>query len=393
MTTLLIIIYVTFISLGLPDAVLGSSWPRMYMDLNSSIASAGLVAMIICGGTIISSLFSARLINRWGTAHVTIVSVLLTAIALGGIAFVPNFIWLCLLAVPLGLGAGAVDSALNNFVALHYNAKHMNWLHCFWGIGATSGPLLMALFLMKDNGWRTGYLVIGVLQIILVLVLFITLPMWKRAKITTGPSEVKAEVKISVLLKIKGAKSALVGFFCFCAIEMTAGLWGSTYLVLYKDISVVTAAKWVSFFYIGVTVGRFIAGLISVRVSNINMIRGGQFLIIVGATLMIIPLTDQFQLMGFIILGLGCAPIYPSMLHETPHRFGKEISQGIMGIQMATAYIGSTFVPPLVGYATNRVGFGIFPIVILGFVVLIMLSTENINRILRRRKDTALAGS
>ncbi|WP_218730150.1 MFS transporter [Brochothrix thermosphacta] len=393
MTTLLIIIYVTFISLGLPDAVLGSSWPRMYMDLNSSIASAGLVAMIICGGTIISSLFSSRLINRWGTAHVTIVSVLLTAIALGGIAFVPNFIWLCLLAVPLGLGAGGVDSALNNFVALHYNAKHMNWLHCFWGIGATSGPLLMALFLMKDNGWRTGYLVIGVLQIILVLVLFITLPMWKRAKITTGRSEVKAEVKISVLLKIKGAKSALVGFFCFCAIEMTAGLWGSTYLVLYKDISVVTAAKWVSFFYIGVTVGRFIAGLISVRVSNINMIRGGQFLIIVGATLMIIPLTDQFQLMGFIILGLGCAPIYPSMLHETPHRFGKEISQGIMGIQMATAYIGSTFVPPLVGYATNRVGFGIFPIVILGFVVLMMLSTENINRILRRRKDTALAGS
>lgn len=393
MTTLLIIIYVTFISLGLPDAVLGSSWPRMYMDLNSSIASAGLVAMIICGGTIISSLFSARLINRWGTANVTIVSVSLTAIALGGIAFVPNFIWLCLLAVPLGLGAGAVDSALNNFVALHYNAKHMNWLHCFWGIGATSGPLLMALFLMKDNGWRTGYLVIGVLQIILVLVLFITLPMWRRAKIRTGPSEVKAEVKISVLLKIKGAKSALVGFFCFCAIEMTAGLWGSTYLVLYKDISVVTAAKWVSFFYIGVTVGRFIAGLISVRVSNINMIRGGQFLIIVGATLMIIPLTNQFQLMGFIILGLGCAPIYPSMLHETPHRFGKEISQGIMGIQMATAYIGSTFVPPLVGYATNRVGFGIFPIVILGFVVLMMLSTENINRILRRRKDTELAAS
>ena len=248
MTTLLIIIYITFISLGLPDAVLGSSWPKMHLDLQASIPAAGVVAMIISGGTIISSLNSSRLIYKFGTAKLTVVSVLMTAIALLGVSFTPNFLVLCLLAIPLGLGAGAVDSALNNFVAVHYHAKHMNWLHCFWGIGATAGPMLMAFFLAEQNGWRTGYLLIGIIQIVLVICLFITLPLWKKADQEEKIGEKKEPTKLTTLIKIPGAKSALVGFFCYTSIEMTAGLWGSSYLVIHKGVSATTAAFGVSFF-------------------------------------------------------------------------------------------------------------------------------------------------
>ena len=386
MTALLIIIYITFISLGLPDAVLGSSWPTMHMDLHASIPLAGVMAMIISGGTIISSLFSSKFIHKFGTAKVTAVSVFMTAIGLLGISFTPNFLIMCILGIPLGLGAGAVDSALNNFVALHYNAKHMNWLHCFWGIGATAGPMFMSLFLAQQNGWRTGYLLISIIQFVLVLCLLITLPMWKRANNGEEINEKKDTTGITTLIKIPGAKSALLGFFCYCAIEMTAGLWGSSYLVLHKGISATTAAIWVSFFYIGITFGRFLSGFLTVKINNLNMIRIGQSLVILGALLMIIPFSNTTQVIGFVVLGLGCAPIFPSMLHETPNRFGKRISQGIMGIQMATAYVGSTFMPPIVGYVSNKIGFGIFPFIIAIIGVIMFLSTENINRLLSKRE-------
>lgn len=382
MTTLLIIIYITFISLGLPDAVLGSSWPTMHVDLHTSIPAAGMVAMIVSGATIISSLYSSKLIHIFGTAKLTVVSVCMTALGLLGISFTPSYFVLCLLAIPLGLGAGAVDAALNNFVALHYHAKHMNWLHCFWGIGATGGPMLMSLFLAKENGWRTGYLVISIIQFTLVLALFVTLPMWKRADHSEGIEERKQPAKLKTLVKIKGAKSALLGFFSYSAVELTAGLWGSSYFVLHKGVSATTAAIWVSFFYIGITVGRFLAGLMTARFNNIHMIRIGQSLVLLGALFMILPFSNITQVIGFIILGLGCAPIYPAMLHETPHRFGKGLSQGIMGIQMAVAYVGATFMPPLIGYISNQIGFGIFPFIIVMIGVIMFLATENINRLL-----------
>lgn len=386
MTTLLIIIYITFISLGLPDAVLGSSWPKMHLDLQASIPAAGAVAMIISGGTIISSLYSYKLIHKFGTARLTVISVLMTAIALLGISFTPNYLVLCLLAIPLGLGAGAVDSALNNFVALHYHAKHMNWLHCFWGIGATAGPMLMALFLAEQNGWRAGYLLIGIIQIALVICLFITLPLWKRADQEEEIEEKKEPTKLTTLIKIRGAKSALIGFFCYTSIEMTAGLWGSSYLVIHKGISANTAALWVSFFYIGITFGRFLSGFMTVKFNNVNIIRIGQALIILGALFMIMPFSNTTQVIGLVILGLGCAPIYPSMLHETPNRFGKRISQGIMGIQMAIAYVGSTFMPPIIGYVSNKISFGVFPFILLIIGLFMILSTESINRLLAKRK-------
>lgn len=386
LTILLIIIYIAFISLGLPDAILGSAWPMIHQDLNVSISSAGIATMIISGGTIISSLFSEKLIRRFGTGKVTTLSVMLTAAGLIGIYFSPSFLWICLLGVPLGLGAGAVDSALNNFVALHYEAKHMNWLHCFWGIGATAGPFIMSLFLLKENGWRMGYMTIGIIQAILVICLFISLPLWKKFESEPNPAvESQSAIKITTLLKQPGARPALLAFFCYCAVELTTGLWGSSFLVVSKGLSTETAAKWVSLYYLGITVGRFLAGFIAMRLENQKMIRLGQILCISGAIFLLIPISTTFQLVGLILIGLGCAPIYPAMLHETPNRFGKELSQSIMGIQMATAYIGSTFMPPLFGLLAKLTGFTMLPFFLLILIVIMLIASERVSRICQNK--------
>ncbi|MGL5348535.1 MAG: MFS transporter [Peptostreptococcaceae bacterium] len=385
---LLIIIYAAFISLGLPDAILGSAWPMIYQDLNVPISYAGIATMIVSGGTIVSSFFSGKLIRRFGTGKVTAFSVLLTAAGLLGIYFSPGFVWICLLGVPLGLGAGAVDSALNNFVAINYEAKHMNWLHCFWGIGATSGPFIMSLYLLKDNGWRMGYATIGIIQALLVLCLFISLPLWKKFEVESSEEEsVHNDVKPSTLLKLSGAKPALISFFCYCAVELTAGLWASSFLVVNSGLSAELAAKWVSLYYLGITVGRFLAGFIAIKLNNKQMIRMGQIIAIVGAILLIIPFGNNVQLVGLILIGLGCAPIYPAMLHETPNRFGKELSQGIMGIQMATAYVGSTFVPPIFGMISKFSGFGILPYFLLIFLVLMLITSERVSKVCIENKN------
>lgn len=382
LTLLLIIIYIAFISLGLPDAILGSAWPRIYQDLNVSISSAGIATMIVSAGTIISSFFSAKLIKRFGTGKVTTFSVALTAAALLGIYSSPSFLWICLLGIPMGLGAGAVDSALNNFVALHYEAKHMNWLHCFWGIGATAGPLIMSIYLLKDNGWRSGYATIGIIQVALVICLIFSLPLWEKFEFNTNKDEdSKKDTKLGTLLKIPGAKPALLSFFCYCAAELTTGLWASSYLVVSKGISTEKAAKWVSFFYLGITIGRFLSGFLAMYFNNKKMIRIGQVICICGVVLLVIPFSSYFQLAGLILIGLGCAPIYPAMLHETPNRFGKEISQGIMGIQMATAYVGSTFMPPLFGILAKATTFNLLPYFLLTLVVLMLLTSEIVSKV------------
>lgn len=382
LTILLVIIYIAFISLGLPDAIMGSAWPIMHMDLNVPVSYAGLATMIVAGGTIVSSFFSEKLIRRFGTGKVTTFSVLLTAAGLLGIYFSPSFIWICLLGIPLGLGAGAVDSALNNFVALHYEAKHMNWLHCFWGIGATTGPFIMSLYLLKDNGWRMGYATIGIVQAALVVCLFVSLPLWKKFETEKNSVvEEKAEsIKVSKLIKLPGAKPALVAFFCYCAVELTAGLWASSFLVINNGLPVETAAKWVSIYYLGITVGRFLAGFLAMKFNNKQMIRLGQIICITGGICLVLPFSNYFQLIGLVLLGLGCAPIYPAMLHETPNRFGKELSQGIMGIQMATAYVGSTFMPPLFGALAKLAGFSLLPYFLLILIIIMLVTSEQVNK-------------
>lgn len=382
LTLILIIIYISFISLGLPDAILGSAWPIIHQDLNVPVSYAGIITMIISCGTIISSFFSEKLIRKLGTGKVTAFSVLLTAVGLLGIFLSPNFIWICLLAIPLGIGAGSVDSALNNFVALHYKAIHMNWLHSFWGIGATTGPLIMSIFLLKENGWRLGYATIGSIQAILVVCLFLSLPLWKKFESDNSEKINDSKgIKVSKLIKLPGAKPALVSFFCYCAIELTTGLWVSSYLVIINGFSAEKAAKWVSLYYLGITIGRFLAGFVSIKLNNKQMIRVGQVICISGGILLSITYSSNIQLIGLIFIGLGCAPIYPAMLHDTPNRFGKELSQGIMGIQMATAYVGSTFMPPLFGAISKFIGFEILPYFLLILMLLMIITTERVNKI------------
>lgn len=384
LTILLVIIYIAFISLGLPDSILGSAWPMIHKELNVPISYAGIETMIVSGGTIISSFFSEKLIRKFGTGKVTAVSVFMTAAGLLGIYLSPNFFWICALGIPLGIGAGAVDSALNNFVALHYEAKHMNWLHCFWGIGATTGPFIMSAFLAKEGGWRLGYASIGVMQAVLVVCLFISLPLWRKFETTVNQEEdLKKNNTLASLLKMTGAKPALTGFFCYCAIELTTGLWGSSYLVITKGLSPETAARWVSLYYLGITIGRFLAGFLAIKFNNKQMIRIGQIICTIGAALLLLPFSDYIQLVGLLLIGLGCAPIYPAMLHETPNRFGKEVSQGIMGIQMAVAYVGSTFMPPLFGFLANITGFQILPLFLLLFIIIMITASEMVNKIVR----------
>lgn len=387
LTILLVIIYIAFISLGLPDAILGSAWPMIHQNLNVPISYAGIATMIVSGGTIVSSFFSGKVIRRFGTGKVTTFSVFLTAAGLIGIYFSPSFLWICLLGIPLGIGAGAVDSALNNFVALHYKAKHMNWLHCFWGIGATSGPFIMSFYLLKENGWRMGYATIGTVQAILVVCLFLSLPLWKKFEVSNeGDEEVHSDVKVSTLIKLPGAKPALISFFCYCAVELTTGLWASSLLVTNNGLSAESAAKWVSLYYLGITVGRFLAGFIAMKLNNKQMIRVGQVICIMGSVLLIMPIHNNLQLSGLILIGLGCAPIYPAMLHETPNRFGKELSQGIMGIQMATAYVGSTLVPPLFGALSRVTGFGILPYFLLILMIIMLVSSERVSKVCEKTK-------
>lgn len=371
MVLLLTVIYAAFISLGLPDSLLGSAWPSMYMDLGFPIASAGIISMFISGGTILSSLLSDRVIRRFGIGMVTFVSVTLTAIALLGFSFSTSFMMLCLCTIPLGLGAGSVDAGLNNFVALHYKAKHMSWLHCFWGVGASLGPIMMSYSLTQWQSWHDGYRVISFIQFALVVVLLFSLPLWKKAIPAKSQSkEIHQQVlPITQLIRLPGAKQVLIAFFCYCAIETTVGLWGTSYLVTIRGIPAVTAASWISLFYFGITSGRLLSGFLAMKLRHKQMVQLGQLLIAAGIIVLLLPIPAQFLLLGFFLIGIGCAPIYPSLLHETPNNFGSQYSQSVMGVQMACAYVGTTFMPPLFGFLGARMGYGLFPFFVGGLLL------------------------
>ncbi|GHU13382.1 MFS transporter [Spirochaetia bacterium] len=380
---LLIIIYISFISLGLPDSLLGSAWPSMYNLLNVPLRYAGFISMIIAGGTVVSSIFSTRIIKRFGTGIVTSISVLMTAAALIGFSISHVFIALCFCAIPLGLGAGSVDAALNNYVALHYKARHMSWLHCFWGVGASVGPFIMSAYLIHKNSWNLGYRTIGIIQFCLVVLLFISLPLWKNK--TTYEISTR-HIKFTGVFHIVGVKQILIAFFCYCTIETITGLWGSSYLVLVKNISPEIAAQWVALYYIGITSGRFISGFITMKLNNKQMIRFGQGIIAFGIIILVLPFGNSTLLPGLFLIGLGCAPIFPSLLHETPENFGEEYSQAIMGIQMASAYIGTTLMPPLFGWIASYLSFNIFPIFIGVILIVKIIMLEVLNKKIKNIK-------
>lgn len=376
---LIAIIYLAFISLGLPDALLGAAWPVMAPEMQADLSWAGIVSMIISMGTVVSSLLSDRLTRKFGAGLVTAVSVMLTAGALWGFAAADAFWMLCLLAVPYGLGAGAVDAALNNYVAVHYTSRYMNWLHCFWGLGASIGPYIMGWALGAGHGWRTGYGTVGAIQIAMTVLLFLTLPLWKKTHADTAQEQ---SVGLAKAVSIPGVKQILMAFFCYCALEATAFLWSASFLVEFKRIDAETAASLASLFYLGITFGRFASGFVADRLGDENMIRMGTGGMVLGLVLIALPVkTTAVSLAGLLTLGLGAAPVYPAIIHATPAHFGKENSQAIVGIQMACAYVGMTLAPPVFGVLAQYVSMGLFPWFMGVFLLGLWLLTERTNRI------------
>jgi len=381
---LLAIIYLAFISLGLPDSLLGSAWPIMYQEFSVPVSYAGGISMIIAAGTIVSSLQCDRLTRKLGTGKVTAISVLTTAAALFGFSISHSYLALCIWAVPYGLGAGCVDASLNNYVALHYASRHMSWLHCMWGVGASLGPYIMGYALTGGKGWNMGYRYIAALQILLTVVLLISLPLWKKQRTAadvqdsdTAQEQNKA-LSLAQISRIPGAKEVMITFFCYCAVEQTAGLWASSYLVLHSGVTSEAAAGFASLFYIGITVGRALAGFLTIRFNDTQMIRLGQVLILSGILLLLLPLGGTAGLAGLIIIGLGCAPIYPSIIHSTPDHFGAENSQAVIGVQMAAAYVGILVMPPVFGLIATHISASLLPLYLLAILLLMAVMHEKL---------------
>lgn len=376
---LLVIIYLSFISLGLPDALLGAAWPSMYPQFDVPVSYAGIISMIIALGTVVSSLQSDRLTKKLGTGKVTAFSVLMTAMALFGFATSHSFGMLCLWAIPYGLGAGSVDASLNNYVALHYESRHMSWLHCMWGIGASAGPYIMGYALTAGWGWNSGYHIIAVLQIVLTAILLCSLPLWKQRPaevLQDGKVQNVKALSIREVLQLAGAREILVCFFCYCALEQTTGLWASSYLTLHKGVSADTAATFASMFYLGITVGRALSGFLTMKLNDVQMIRLGEVIIGIGVLVMLLPFGQSLSLAGLILIGLGCAPVYPCVIHSTPAHFGADKSQAIIGIQMACAYVGTCLMPPVFGLIANHITVALLPVYLLIILVLMVIMHE-----------------
>ena len=371
-TLLLAVIYLVFISLGLPDSLLGSGWPAMRLVFDQPLSAAGAVSMIITGGTICSSLLSERLTARFSTRGVTVASVFLSAAALFGFSVSTRFWMLCLWAVPYGLAAGCIDSAINNYVALHYRSRHMSWLHCFWGVGTVISPCVMSWALTR-SGWQLGYRTVALLQLAIGAVLVLTLTVWNVHRGGENSARAGQVLGIRGALKIKGAPTLFVGFFAYCGAEGTSILWASSYLAGVRGFSAERAAASAAVLYVGITVGRFVSGFIVDRVGDRGMIRLGTGLIFAALAVLALPGGGEpGALLGFGLLGLGNAPVYPAIIHATPQNFGAENSQEIIGMQMASAYVGSTLLPPLFGLIANRAGLGWMPL-FLALLVLLMI--------------------
>ena len=380
---LLALIYISFVSLGLPDALLGAAWPTMCLDFAVPVSLAGVVAVTIAAGTVISSLLSDRLTLWLGAGKVTAFSEGLTALALFGFSVSSEFWHLLIWAIPYGLGAGSVDASLNNYVALHYASRHMSWLHCMWGVGASVGPYVMGTALTGGLSWNAGYRYIALFQAVLTAVLLLSLPLWKnRKKDFSGENGApRAPLGLKQILAIPGAKEVLIAFFCYCAAEQTAILWGSTYLVRHCGMAEDVAAGFASLFLIGMTIGRGLNGFLTYQLSDKTLIRLGQGLMLLGVAVMLLPLGTGAAMAGLLLIGLGCAPIYPCVIHSTPDHFGEENSQAIIGVQMAAAYTGVCLMPPVFGILANHISVSLLPLYVGGITLLMIFMCERLNRL------------
>ena len=388
---LLVFIYIAFVGLGLPDSLLGSAWPVMQVELGAPLSYAGLVTMIISAGTVVSSLFADKMLRKMSAGVLTTVSTLVTAIALFGFSLSRSVVMLCIWAIPYGLGAGAVDAALNNYVAVHYSSKHMSWLHAFWGVGAAISPYIMSYCLMGGLGWSNGYFSVSVIQIIISIALFLSLPMWKKAVASSGEqadsTDGTPDLTFAQKLKIPGVWCVLTLFFAYCSLEQTAGIWATSYLVTYRGIAEETAAAFASMYFLGITAGRFACGFVADRIGDKTLTRMGIIVSAVGVIMVAIPVkTHVLALSGLIIAGLGSAPIYPSVIHSTPSNFGARNSQAIIGLQMAFAYIGITLMPPIFGLVAEHTSIALYPFYLLVFSVIMIIASEKLNKITKNKK-------
>lgn len=375
-TLLLIVIYITFIGLGIPDSLFGTAWPAIYSAFGVAISHANFVTSIISGGTILSSLLSTRLIKCFGTAKVTAVSTAMTAGALLGFSIAPNIIFLCLFAVPPGIGAGAIDTALNNYVALHYRAVHMNFLHCFYGIGVSLSPYLMSLMLSATGNWRQGYQTVFWVQLGIAIMTIISIPLWKKVNSTDSYEEENALVIgiIDLLKDLKVRRVCLV-FLGSCAIEYTCGVWGSTFLVTEKQMAVDAAAKVIMFYYIGMALGRFSSGILALKCTSQQMIKIGQCITLIAIALLLLPLSPIATSGALFLIGLGNGPIFPNMIHLTPENFGKERSQAVVSIQMSASYISILLAPVLFGLLAQFISLALFPYYLCAMLFIMLLGT------------------
>ena len=380
LSLLLGIIYLSFISLGLPDSLRGAAWPVIHAEIGAPLSASGFVFMIIAVGTIVSSLLSDRLTRRLGAGKVTAISVAMTCAALFGFSFSRSYAMLCLWAIPYGLGAGGVDAALNNYVALHYASRHMSWLHCMWGVGATVGPAIMGAMLAAGHSWNAGYRSIGLIQLVLMAILLFSLPLWRAADGGAAESGRGGALSLREIVSLRGVKAVMLCFFCYCAVEQTVGLWASSYLVTARGVDPVTAAKCGSLFFLGITAGRAVSGFLTFKLGDREMVRLGLGIIALGILLVLLPVGNGAALAGLILIGLGCAPVYPSLIHSTPAHFGAERSQAIIGVQMASAYTGTSLMPPLFGALAARTSIRFFPLYLLVLLVLMILSHERLVR-------------
>jgi len=385
---LIALAYLAFIGLGLPDSLLGSAWPVMYVQLGTDFSFAGIVTMIVAGGTIVSSLLSDRVTRRLGAGLTTAIGLLVAAIAMFGFSNAGAFWMLCVWAIPYGLAAGTIDAALNNYVALHYSSRHMSWLHSFWGVGAVISPYIMGYALTHNLGWETGYFNVSMIQVGIAVVMFASLPLWRKGKGgVPAPEERGKALSLPQILRIRGVKLVLPAFFAYCAAEASTMLWAVSYLVLHRGISEEIAAQYGALFFWGITAGRFLGGFVADKAGDRNMIRGSITIMLTGIIMILLPLEiNQISLIGLVILGLGCATVYPSIIHSTPANFGAENSRAIIGVQMAGAYTGSTFMPPLLGLIARFTGIGFYPFFIFGFALLLLLMTELLNRTVDKNK-------
>ena len=379
---LIAIIYLSFFGLGLPDSMLGAAWPTIFTEMEVPVSGAGIISAIIAFGTIISSLASDRVTRKLGASKTTAISVAITALALLGFGISTKFWHLCLISIPYGLGAGSVDAALNNYVSLHFASKHMNWLHCMWGLGAAVGPTIMGAVLTGNGSWHLGYVIVSIIQIVISTILFISLPIWKKPKkalqADTKPTEKPLSFK--EIFRIRGVKAVMVTFFAYCALEVTVTLWASSYLNLEKGINSDTAALWGSLYVLGITLGRAVSGFISIKLNDTQMMRLGEGIMVGGLLLLFLPLPNAFSLIGLVIFGIGSAPIYPSIIHSTPARFGENSSQALIGVQMASAYTGTCLMPPLFGLIANHITIKLFPVYIGLLTVIMIVMFEVLNR-------------